>query len=125
LRPAHHHPLVAWAWCALILETVFRSTLIAIAHLRSRTYPWERFGQNVGPPELLILIDNSILLTGVILALRALIPKGVKRWAAVLALAALSTVLATKGGTFRMLWDTFTSRWGVPAGIPRFLAPAR
>ena len=105
-RPTRHPPLVGWAWGMLILETVYRGTLIAVAHVRSPTYPWERFRQNVGNPFLLMLVQDGILVTGIILSLRALTRKGFKRWAAVLALAALCTVLTTKGGVGEMVWQT-------------------
>jgi len=95
--PTHHPPLVGWAWGVLIVETIYRGTLIGIAHLLSPTYPWERFGSNVGDPRLLQGIDSIILLLGAALALLALLPRGFKRWAAVVALVAHLVLLVTKG----------------------------
>jgi hypothetical protein len=97
VRPTHHHPLTGWAWIALILEAVYRGTLITIAHVRSPTYPWARFNRSVGDSAALQRIGDAILLIGLILAVFALLPKGFKRWGAALAFAALLLVLVTKG----------------------------
>jgi hypothetical protein len=97
LCPTRHHPLTAWAWSALILETAYRGTLITIAYIRSPTYPWERFDWNVGDSASLQRIGDVVLLIGIVLAVFALLPRGFKRWGAALALAGLLLVFATKG----------------------------
>lgn len=81
----------------LIAETVYRGTLILIAHLRSPTYRWERFEGNVGDSLTYQVIDSLILLVGATVAFAALLPSGFKRWAAVTALCAHLLLLVTKG----------------------------
>jgi hypothetical protein len=51
----------------------------------------------VGDSAPLQRIGDVILLIGVVLAVLALLPKGFKRWGAVLALAGLLIVFTTKG----------------------------
>jgi hypothetical protein len=95
-RPTRHSPLAGLAWATLIVETLYRGTVAAIAHHRSPTYPWGRFSRNVGNPEVFIDIDQCLLMLGVILATLALLHPYRKRWAALAALAAHVTVLIVK-----------------------------
>lgn len=100
-RPTHHSALAGWAWAALIVEAIYRASVVAYAYYRSPTYPWERFERNVGDRGLFIMIDCAIVVVGMALAIAALIPSNRKRWAAWLALAGSLLLLAKTGGLIR------------------------
>ena len=99
-RPTRHSSVAGWAWGMMLVEVIYKGSVIAYAYHRSPTWPWARFQRNVGDPELFIRIDHAILYVGAALAVAALLHPWRKRWAAWAALGVYAILIGMQAYWF-------------------------
>jgi hypothetical protein len=96
--------LICIAWIMTLSGTLYVAALIAYAHYRSPTWPYERFARNVGNEYRLLGFAQWVHLVGLVAASLALVSKGWKWWIAIVAIAANLIAILQLARPLRYWW---------------------